>query len=151
MVKVIVIIIIINIIIVINIFRLGQHHGPSKTHVIRRVLISMTACQHPHRLSQPQLYRHTATARGRVGTTELGVESVVHRDPGCDTSVFPSTPHSGGEDVGSRHSRREHARCVVIATTFIHLYCAEDNWFVALCPFSVYVSGIKHHRPGRLF
>ena len=141
----------IMVIIVITMSQLGLHQGPSKTHVIRRVLISMTACQHPHRLSQPQLYRHTAAARGRGGTIESGGGSAVHHNVGCNTAVFLSTPQSGGEDVGSRYSRREHARCVVIATTFIHLYCAEDNWFVALCPFSVYVSGIKHHRPGRLF
>ena len=71
---------------------------PSKTHLIRRVLISITACLHPHPLSQPQLYRHTAAARGRVGTTELGAGKVAHNDVGRDTSVFLSAPNSGGED-----------------------------------------------------
>ena len=135
----------------ISMSQLGLHQGPSKTQLIRRVLISITFCLHPHHLSQPQLYRHTAAAHGRGGTTELGVESVVHRDPGCDTAVFLSTPHSGGEDVGSRYSRREHARCVVIATTFIHIYCVEDNWFAVLCLWRVDVSGTKDHRPARLF
>ena len=126
------IIIIMIIIIVINMLELGLHQGPSKTRFNRRVLISITACSHPHPLSQPQLYRHTAAARGREGTIEKAVGCAVHGDAGCDTTVFLSTPHRGGEDVGSRYSRREHARCVVIATTFIYIYCVEDNCFVFL-------------------
>ena len=76
------IIIIIIIIIVINMSQLGLHQGPGKTQFIRIVLINITPCHHPHPLSQPELYRHTAAARGRVGTTEHGVGSAVHHDPG---------------------------------------------------------------------
>ena len=141
----------IMVIIVITMSQLGLHQGPSKTQFTRRVLISIIACLHPHRLSQPQLYRHTAAARGRQGTIDRGVDKVVHHDVGCNTVVFVSTSHSGGEDVGSRYSRREHARCVVIATTFIHIYFVEDNWFVVHCLFCVDVIGPKHHRPARLF
>ena len=134
-----------------NISHMCLHQDPGKTRLIRRVLISITVCRHPHPLSQPQLYRHTAAARGRIGTTEHGVGSAVHRDAGCDTSVFLSAPYSGGEDVGSWYSRREHARCVVIAATFIHIYCVEDNWFAVLCLCCVDESGVEHHRPARLF
>ena len=141
----------IMVIIVISMSQLGLHQGSGKTQVTRKVQISITVCLHPHPLSQPQLYRHTAAARGRIGTIERGVGSAIHRDAGCDTAVFLFTPHSGGEDVGSRYSRREHARCVVIATTFIHPYCFEDNWFVVHCLFCVDASGTKHHRPARLF
>ena len=148
---VIVVIIIIIIIIKTNMSQLGLHQDPGKTRVIRRVLVSITVCRHPHPLSQPQLYRHTAAARGRQGAIENGVVSAVLRDAGCDKAVILSTPHSGGEDVGSRYSRREHARCVVIATTFVHLYIVENNWFAELCLRFVDASGTKHHRPARLF
>ena len=144
-------IIIMIIIIVVNRIQLWQHQGPGKTRVIRRVLISITFWHHPHPLSQPQLYRHTAAARGRIGTIESGVGSAVHHNVGYNTAVFLSTPQSGGEDVGSRYSRREHARCAVIATAFVHLYVVEDNWFAELCLCFVDASGTKHHRPARLF
>ena len=131
--------------------QLWLQQGPSKTQFLRPVLIGITLRLHPHPLSQPQLYRHTAAARGRQGTIENGVVSAVLRDAGCDKAVILSTPHSGGEDVGSRYSRREHARCVVIATTCVHLYCVEDSWFAVHCLCCVDASGRKHHRPGRLF
>ena len=145
------IIIIIIIIIVINMSQLGLHQGPGKTQFIRIVLINITPCHHPHPLSQPELYRHTAAARGRQGAIENSVVSAVLRDAGCDKAVILSTPHSGGEDVGSRYSRREHARCVVIAATCVHLYCVEDNWVAVHCLCCVDASGTKHHRPARLF